>query len=66
MEKVCSSKRDAAFTSSPPPEFVIYDHSKTPMLFPVDSVEKEGGFSANYAFICMWNAIRSYLGTSIS
>ena len=26
MEKVCSSKRDAAFTSSPPTEFVMYDH----------------------------------------
>ena len=27
MEKVCSSKRETAFTSSPPTEFVIYDHS---------------------------------------
>ena len=30
MGKVCSSKRDAAFISSPPTEFVMYDHSKTP------------------------------------
>ena len=29
MEEVCSSKREAAFTSSPPTEFVIYDNSKT-------------------------------------
>ena len=34
MEKVCSTKRDAAFTSSPPTEFVIYDHSKTPCYSP--------------------------------
>ena len=27
MEKVFSSKRDAAFPSSPPTEFVMYDHS---------------------------------------
>ena len=29
LEKVCSSKGDAAFTSSPPTEFVMYDRSKT-------------------------------------
>ena len=29
MEKVCGSKREAAFTSLPPTEFVMYDHSKT-------------------------------------
>ena len=33
-KKVCSSKRDTAFTSSPPTELVMYDHSKTPSYFP--------------------------------
>ena len=34
MEKVCSSKRDAVFTSSPPTELVMYDRSETPCYFP--------------------------------
>ena len=29
-KKVCGSKRDAAFSSSPPTEFIMYDHSKKP------------------------------------
>ena len=29
LSQVCSSKRDAAFTYSPPTELVMYDHSKT-------------------------------------
>ena len=30
MNSVCSSKREAAITLSPPTEFVMRDHSKTP------------------------------------
>jgi hypothetical protein len=37
MEKVCSSKRDAAYTSSPRTEFVVDVRSfEKPMLFPID------------------------------
>ena len=39
MKKMCSSKHDAAFTSSPPTEFVMYDYSK--MLFPIDIWQRE-------------------------
>ena len=34
MEKLCSWKRGAAFTSSPPPELVLEDHSVTLGHFP--------------------------------
>ena len=36
MEKVCNLKRDAAFTSLHPTEFVMYDHSENGTVFPID------------------------------
>ena len=41
MEKVCSSKPDAAFTPSPPTEFVLYNYSKKAVLFQVDIWPRE-------------------------
>ena len=43
MEELRGLKRDAAFTSSPPTEFVTYDRSKTPVLFPIDPRPREPG-----------------------
>ena len=54
MEKVCSSKRDAAFTSSQPTEFVMYDRSKPP-LFPRDIWPREPGVSEDGTAV-MWLA----------
>ena len=45
MEKVCSSKRDADFTSSPPTEVCYVWSFKNPTLFPIDTWPRELGAS---------------------